>query len=1087
MRPKQCLYGFFAFVFLTVPNLGAQQITGRVIDQQTGQPLAAVQVFIPDTGLGALSQQNGRYLLLNVPVGTHTINAQRIGYGGQTAEVTVAAGETVVRDFRLAEQALGLDEIIVTGTPGGTQRRAIGNTVTSVSAADLTRDVAFANVQNVLQGRTPGVRLAAINGTVGAGANVEVRGVGTFNLGRNPLIYVDGIRVNNDGEAGPETGGGRVGNVFNDFNPADIESIEIIKGPAAATLYGTEASAGVIQIITKRGQEGDAQFNVSIRQGVNYIRDPSARVGTQYTCVSSFSPPCSPDGINPVTGAQDLAGGMLVPFNMHDDLNEILDLGTVACARSLDDPQCWNQYWTKGDVADGRWPQEDIFQNGQSRTVDLSVRGGTSSVRYFLQASIAEDEGVVWYNWNDVFRGRANIGVVFNENFSLDMSTGYVQGDTRYSNPSSGEGGIFTEFGWGVGYCIPTISDNDPNTNPCPRILGFQEHLPTDHQQIEATREFKRFTGSATLNFTQGDWLASRAIVGLDQGWDQNDVLYPIDTRQKPVYFRSFRDNRVGSIQVERPVSTNVTVDWSATVTQDLPFFDNVSSQTSVGAQYYLSRREELTTNGMDFASPLSRTINQASISSSEIQYSFVENKSAGFYVQEQLSFSDRFFLTGAVRWDDNSAFGSLRGGGSSWSPEVYPKVSGTWVVSEESFWNLDAISSLRLRGAWGKAGRQPDTFAGVNTFVTLAGMGGASALDPESVGNPEVGPERGTEIELGFDYALFDDRLSGVFTWFSQTNEDALLDVTVPPSFGSGSEIQRNLGQIDNWGWEATLDARIYQSDNFSFDLGLQGSYTMNEIKSLGDFPGSNSIKIGFPYPNLNDDHYILDAEYDVNGGHQDSWGRQIQGYCDQGVVLDGSQDYRGQYGTVLGGARVPCGQASGYNILAGPNFPPYVWSVAPRFSLFDNMVAVSFLLDGAYGGMRDDDTQVWHDRYNSSFDKRCQCNPAFVVGDRYRTYFTQGYFPGDFWKLREIGLRYSAPESLAQIIGAERASLSFSAREVAILWQKQSTLGIDGGGISGNPRPHALDPEIGRNGGSGHRVTPPLTTLHMTLNVTF
>jgi hypothetical protein len=183
MLSRKCLYTALALIFVTVPQLGAQQITGRVLDQSTGQPLAAVQVFIAGSGLGALSQQNGRYLLLNVPAGTHTINAQRIGYGGQTAEITVAAGETAVRDFRLAEQALGLDEIIVTGTPGGTQRRAIGNTVTSVSAAELTRDVSFGNVQQVLQGRTPGVRLAAINGTVGSGSNVEVRGIGTFNLG----------------------------------------------------------------------------------------------------------------------------------------------------------------------------------------------------------------------------------------------------------------------------------------------------------------------------------------------------------------------------------------------------------------------------------------------------------------------------------------------------------------------------------------------------------------------------------------------------------------------------------------------------------------------------------------------------------------------------------------------------------------------------------------------------------------------------------------------------------------------------------------------------------------------------------------
>ena len=688
-------------------------------------------------------------------------------------------------------------------------------------------------------------------------------------------------------------------------------------------------------------------------------------------------------------------------------------------------------------------------------------------------------------------------GVVLNDHFSLDVSTGYVDGDTRYSNPSSGEGGIFSEFAWGTGYCIPTVSDNDPNTNPCPRTLGFQEHLPTDHQSVEATRDFRRFTGSATLNFTTGDWLSSRAVVGIDQSWDQNGVLYPIDTRQNPVYFRSYRQNATGSISVERPNNKQLTVDLSATATKALT--NSITSTTSAGAQYYLTEQEELTNQGQNFASVLSRTINQTPVTAARIAYSFIENKSAGFYVQEQLSFSDRLFLTGAVRWDDNSAFGNLRGGGSSWSPEAYPKVSGTWVVSEESFWNFDAINSLRLRGAWGKAGRQPNTFAGVNTFGVIPGTAGGSALDPSSVGNPDVGPERGTELELGFDYALFDERLAGEFTWFQQQNKDALLAVTVPPSVGSGNSIQKNIGQIDTRGWEATLNTRIYQSENFSFDVAFQGAYTMNEIKDLGDFPGGRirdangergtQIRVGFPYPNESEDHYVLDADYDPNGYYQDAWGRKISGFCDQGVILNNGTNFRGQDGVVLGGARVPCQDVGGYFILAGPAFHPYTWSVAPRVSLFNNMFQVSALLDGAYGAMKDDDNQLWNDRYNNSYDVRCSCYPPHVVGNRLRTEFTQGFFEGDFWKLREIGVQYTVPESLVQRIGAERASVGFSAREVAILWMKQNTLGVDAGGKSPNPRPHPLDPEVGRisSGGSGCRVSPPFTSAHVTINVTF
>ncbi len=1061
-------YALVAVFLLNVPNLGAQQITGRVLDQATGQPLAAVQVFIFGSGIGSLSQQNGRYLLLNVPAGTHTINAQRIGYGGQTAEVTVGAGETAVRDFRLAEQALGLDEIIVTGTPGGTQRRAIGNTVTSVSAAELTRDVAYSNAQNLLVGRTPGVQMSAATTMVGAGTDIQVRGIGTFTLGRNPLIYVDGIRVNNDARAGPQTGIGRTVNIFNDFNPAEIESIEIIKGPAAATLYGTEASAGVIQIITKRGQEGAPQFDVSIRQGLQYIRNPAGRIGTMYTCNNSFAPPCSEES------------GNLVPYNPYDRANEILDIGTAACARSLDDPQCWNLYWTKGPASEGLWPQDRVFKNGHSQTYDLGVRGGTSTVRYFLQASYSEDDGVEWYNYHDTFRGRANIGVVFSENFSLDVSTGYISGFSRFNNPANREGGMWSEFAWGTGYCIPTVSLDD---NPCPRTLGFQEHLPTDHQSLEVTRDFRRFTGSATLNFNAGDWLSMRAIVGVDQGWDKNGSLYPVDTRQNPVYFRNYLQNSTGSLTIERPSSSQVTADLSATVSYDVT--GSLSTATSVGAQYYDRNREEFTNLGQDFASPLSRTINQTPVTSAQIQYTYIENKSLGVYFQEQLGWQDRMFVTAAVRFDDNSAFGG------SLDPEMYPKVSGTWVLSEENFWNIGAINAFRIRGAWGKAGRQPDTFASVNTFGVIPGWGGGSALNPTNVGNTEVGPEVGTEVELGFDYALFEDRFAGEFTWFSQRNEGALLNVTVPPSFGSASSVQRNIGRIDNWGWEATLNARLYESPTFSFVLALQGAHTMNEVKELGSFPGSNAIRLGIPYPNVQDDHYILDAAYDPSGPYKDLWGRKISAFCDAGMVVGGGDqaDKRGQYGVVLGGPRVSCKDVGGYPLTAGPAFPTYTWSVGPRFTLFENMIDVSLLFDAAYGIMKRDDNQYWGERYNNSYDTRCSCNPAHAVGRSTKTRYSMGFFDGDFWKWREASVGVRIPESMAQMIGAERASLAFSMRELAILWMADDELGIDAGGESGNPRPHPLDPEMGRAtaGGSGCRASPPSTSAHVTLKVTF
>ena len=168
-------------------------IAGRVLDAANGQPIPAAQVFISDLDLGVLSQQNGSYLLSNVPVGPRSVTVQRIGYRQLAQSVTVAAGQTAVLDFRISEEALALDEIIVTGTPGGTQRRAIGNTVSTVSVAEVTQAVAITNMQDLLGARTTGLRFTTLDGNVGAGSPITIRGAGSFESSRNrPLVFVDG-------------------------------------------------------------------------------------------------------------------------------------------------------------------------------------------------------------------------------------------------------------------------------------------------------------------------------------------------------------------------------------------------------------------------------------------------------------------------------------------------------------------------------------------------------------------------------------------------------------------------------------------------------------------------------------------------------------------------------------------------------------------------------------------------------------------------------------------------------------------------------------------------------------------------------
>src|SRR5690606_9065109 len=218
---------------------------------------------------------------------------------------------------------------------------------------------------------------------------------------------------------------------------------------------------------------------------------------------------------------------------------------------------------------------------------------------------------------------------------------------------------------------------------------------------------------------------------------------------------------------------------------------------------------------------------------------------------------------------------------------QIYPKVSAAWVISEEGFWNVAPVNQLRLRAALGKAGRQPDVFAGTYIYGVLPGPGGTTALNPQQPGNTEVGPETSTELELGFDYALLDDRISGEFTYFRQRNEDALLGLAIPPNNGFPGSVQQNVGRIDNWGWEATLNASIYQSRNFSLDLALSGDHAANEIKDLGTYPGSTTLRGGYPYPAIGTSTWIVDADWDDESSIRTAYGQGVSGLCDPGVPL--------------------------------------------------------------------------------------------------------------------------------------------------------------------------------------------------------
>ncbi len=254
----------------------AGTIRGTVTNAATGAPVAAAQVYVASNRAGGMTRADGGYTIVGVPAGRQVVRVRALGFAPLEKVVTLGAGETATADFGVTQAALTLNEVVVTGTAGAARKRELGNSISSLNAAD-TPEIP-SNVSDMLTGRMAGVNVQASAGNSGAGSSIRLRGTTSVALTNQPLIYVDGVRIRSDEypkNVPPSGSTLRSSNVnaspLNDINPEDIERIEIVKGAAASTLYGTDAAAGVIQIFTRRGSTGAAQWNAQYTTGFSKL------------------------------------------------------------------------------------------------------------------------------------------------------------------------------------------------------------------------------------------------------------------------------------------------------------------------------------------------------------------------------------------------------------------------------------------------------------------------------------------------------------------------------------------------------------------------------------------------------------------------------------------------------------------------------------------------------------------------------------------------------------------------------------------------------------------------------------------------
>ncbi|HMG95264.1 MAG TPA: TonB-dependent receptor plug domain-containing protein, partial [Gemmatimonadaceae bacterium] len=361
-------------------------VTGRVVDSRSGVPITTAQITITGTSLGAAVDADGRFRIVSVPPGAHEVRARSIGYQPATAAVSVAADGSASVTLSLNQSATALDAVLITGAVGDTRRRAIGNAVSTVSVSDVIGKGSVSNITEVLQSKVPGLTLMPGSGEAGTSTNYRLRGAGSLYAGNNPTIYVDGVRVNSRGQ-GNYTVFGQNTSSLDAINPNDIESIEVIKGPAAATLYGAEAAAGVIQIITKRGQPGRIRWDARYETGKSWW----------------------PESMRPVNFAVSTAARIADPVNYPGFIGT--QVGDIISHRVMSEP--------------------DALRDGGVRRASLSASGGGDRYSFFVSGARDNEQGVNFNNYSKLGSLRGNFSFVPSTKLSFNTNLSYAQNHVR--------------------------------------------------------------------------------------------------------------------------------------------------------------------------------------------------------------------------------------------------------------------------------------------------------------------------------------------------------------------------------------------------------------------------------------------------------------------------------------------------------------------------------------------------------------------------------------------------------------------------------------------------------------------------------
>lgn len=794
---RSWLFSLLAVLFASAPLAAQQGTVSGVVRTEAGEPLVGAQVTVTGTSLGTLTQENGRYLLTQVPSGEQRIQAELIGYSTVIRTANVRPGETVTLDFTLTTEAVALREIVVTGVVGATERAKVPFTVDQLSSEDLP--VPSVTPAQAIQGKVAGATVVSASGRPGSAPSILLRGPTSLNAsGRDqePLYIVDGVIL---------------GASIVDISGLDIDNIEVIKGAAAASLYGSRAANGVIQITTKRGRgmaSGDIRYTLRTEYGKSDLPGafPLSRQhrfeltadGSQFVD-SSTGQACDWLDFGSVTGCTSpaLAG-------------QAAGTGTR---------NQWNTYQSQPWPGGARDQVDVFFEGGDFMENYVAASGRQGATNFHISFANTSNEGVMpGQEGLDRQSFRVNVDQTVRQNLQVSASASYSR-----TEASIGEGLLFDLTRMPAGVDLTACENN--RTQSC---LGNPDSLmlvpdPTNTESAnplyqmlleQDVQDRGRFLGSANARLSVTDWLDLDANVSYDRLDAERENLYPKG-------FRTIGASSLNEGYLFQSDFLNEAINTSITATGRFQLGENISNRTQLRYLYEQDDETYNETTGYEFAVKNVPTFdNIGDLRAAESYQQSI--RADGYFAITNFDIMDRYIVDALVRNDGSSLFGSEE------RRQWYYRFAGAWRMAQEAWFPAAGIDEFKLRYSYGTAGGRPRFEAQYETYSVSGGV-----VSPVTLGNVDLKPEFSREQEVGLDALFFDGRFGASLTYANTVTEDQILPVPAPAYTGFQSQ-WRNAGTLESNTWEASLDARLFRTDNMQWTTRLLFDRTRTTITEL-------------------------------------------------------------------------------------------------------------------------------------------------------------------------------------------------------------------------------------------------------------